>query len=43
VGPGRLGIQSMYMHYGDSANAAGAAGTSATIGAIGAAARILGG
>jgi uncharacterized protein (AIM24 family) len=43
VGPGRLGIQSMYMHMGDSANAAGAAGTGAAIGAIGAAARILGG
>ena len=40
-GPGRLGIQSMYMHMGDSANAATGAGTAA--GAIGVAAKLLGG
>jgi len=41
-GPGRLGIQSMYMHLGDSATGGGSAAGTA-IGAVGAAARLLGG
>jgi len=41
-GPGRLGIQSMYMHMGDSANAS-STGVGAAAGAIGVAAKLLGG
>jgi uncharacterized protein (AIM24 family) len=41
-GPGRLGIQSMYMHMGDSASGT-ATGVGAAAGAIGVAAKILGG
>jgi len=41
-GPGRLGIQSMYMHLGDSATGGGSAAGTA-IGAVGVAARTLGG
>jgi uncharacterized protein (AIM24 family) len=40
-GPGRLGIQSMYMHMGDSANSSSGAGVAA--GAFGVAAKLLGG
>src|SRR6202011_541924 len=42
-GPGRLGIQSMYMHMGDSGAGGTAGGVGAAGGGIGVAAKLLGG